>query len=85
MLKSKDGDTPVAVNVDPCAVQGLNIWVKPEPHIRWGYDNSYIMFMSLKGMIHHSLTFFFSTVTVSVTMIQFMSPALTRKHGTESF
>ena len=33
LLKSKDVDTPV--NVDPCAVQGLNIWVKPEPHIRW--------------------------------------------------
>ena len=33
IAKVQDGDTPV--NVDPCAVQGLNIWVKPEPHIRW--------------------------------------------------
>ena len=31
IAKVQDGDTPV--NVDPCAVQGLNIWVKPEPHI----------------------------------------------------
>ena len=34
----QDGDTPV--NVDPCAVQGLNIWVKPEPHIRWAYSEA---------------------------------------------
>ena len=33
IAKVQDGDTPV--NVDPCAVQGLNIWVKPKPHIRW--------------------------------------------------
>ena len=37
IAKVQDGDTPV--NVDPCAVQGLNIWVKPEPHIRWAYWN----------------------------------------------
>ena len=36
IAKVQDGDTPV--NVDPCAVQGLNIWVKPEPHIRWAYN-----------------------------------------------
>ena len=35
IVKSKDGDTPV--NVYPCAVQGLNIWVKSELHIRWAY------------------------------------------------
>ena len=35
IAKVQDGDTPV--NVYPCAVQGLNIWVKPEPHIRWAY------------------------------------------------
>ena len=28
-----DADAPV--NVNPYAVQGLNIWVKPELHIRW--------------------------------------------------